>query len=73
MIEEDKNMSYVQGIKCDKCEKIHDRNSKEFFTVMGNILVGIKGGVIGNNLNDDGQVVKDAHFCKECMKEILFP
>jgi len=62
-------------IKCDKCNKLHLENSGAFFTVRGNIYVGLEGGIVGNNLQEtpkkDVLVVNDSHYCKVCLRQLL--
>ena len=56
-------------VKCDHCGKIYDPESFSFYTVQGNIYVGLNGGLIGNNIWEDD--VESNHYCIECLLEIL--
>jgi len=64
-------MSEVSGIKCDKCDRIHDVNSKTYFTVVGNIFAGNMGGIVGNNFGEDGSLINSSHYCRSCLVAIL--
>jgi hypothetical protein len=68
----------IKSIQCDICEKLFPEDSKEFYTIQGNVYIGTQGGLIGNNIIFDENVsliddVKIQHFCKDCLKEFLFP
>jgi hypothetical protein len=56
-------------VKCDYCGKVHNPNDHTFYTVKGNIYVGLEGGLIGNNFMNDG--VKSSHYCIECLLELI--
>jgi hypothetical protein len=56
-------------IKCEHCGKIHDPKNFSFYTVQGNIYLGLAGGLIGNNIRN-GEV-KINHYCCDCLFEIL--
>lgn len=73
-------------ITCDCCYKdlsdevgfailgnIHVTTTKEDNTPLYNtsLFKGVGGGLIGNNLEDEGVVVRASHYCKECLISIL--
>lgn len=62
----------IEGITCDKCNKLFLKNSENYFTIEGNIYIGEDGGLIGNNFDKEGKVVRINHFCRDCLKKILF-
>lgn len=67
-------MSKISGIKCEKCKNIHDQKDDTFFTVSGNILIGLHGGIIGNNIiskQDSPVIINDSHYCTNCLIKIL--
>jgi len=64
-------MSEYTCIKCDKCGNIHNSEMESFYTVHGNILVGTNGGLVGNNIAEDGVVLDPVHYCIDCLLNIL--
>jgi len=64
-------MSIVEVIKCDRCGASHDIDCESFYTVYGNILVGTNGGLVGNNIAEDGVVLDPVHYCIDCLFNIL--
>ncbi|MDX9695047.1 MAG: hypothetical protein RBT49_04580 [Bacteroidales bacterium] len=62
----------IEGITCDKCNKLFLKDSEDYFTIEGNIYIGERGGLIGNNCDEEGKVVRINHFCEDCLKKILF-
>lgn len=65
--------SSVNALKCSSCGKLHDINSNiSFFTIYGNICKGLTGGLIGNNLDENGRVNRVSILCSDnCMDSIL--
>lgn len=70
----------INSVRCDHCGKLHEAEGDTFFTVVGNINIGMKGGVVGNNLTKfqqtDGTladvVVRHLHYCRDdCMRAVL--
>lgn len=61
-----------ESVQCDSCKKLFTRDSEEFFTIKGNVYIGLYGGVIGDNFDAYDKIVKQEHFCKQCTKRILF-
>lgn len=64
-------MGEIKAIQCDGCKKLLLFNSREYFTIHGNIYIGNEGGLIGNNLDKENRVIRENHFCRECLKKIL--
>jgi hypothetical protein len=56
-------------VKCDYCGKTYDPESFSFYTIQGNIYVGLNGGLVGNNILEDE--VKSSHYCIDCLFEVL--
>jgi hypothetical protein len=64
-------MKYVEIIKCDLCNKLHLRDSETFALVSGNITIGMGGGVVGNNIEND-KVINTSCFCyPDCLVKAL--
>jgi len=62
------------SVQCDKCGSLFDSDSKDFYTIEGNVYIGLEGGTIGNNfaLDECGMTsVKSNHYCKPCLAKIL--
>ena len=66
-------------VRCHHCKRIHVASEDTFLAVHGNVTVGQYGGLIGNNLGPNGQVLHSTVFCMtpECVAAmfncILFP
>lgn len=64
-------------VKCDHCGSIHlvDEGSQQtdFIAIHGNITIGMNGGVIGNNFDQDGTVNRISIYCnkKECLAQFI--
>jgi hypothetical protein len=67
--------SKVECVKCIKCGMLHSAISpggkEKFFSVHGNICIGLNGGIVGNNLNEDGQVNRVMVYCFNCLIKYL--
>ena len=62
----------VSAVKCSVCGALHEESADTYFSVHGNICVGMSGGVVGNNLDDSGAVSRVSIFCKpECLAKLL--
>lgn len=63
----------IEAIKCDHCGQLHEENSKLYLTVEGNIYVGSQGGIIGNNIDSDGNGtrIRKQTFCHKCLLQII--
>jgi hypothetical protein len=51
-------------VECMVCKKLHNPNKETFFTICGNALVGIKGGIIGNNFSKNGKLARIMFICR---------
>ena len=61
----------VQAVRCAECEELHAVENKHFIAVHGNLTIGLQGGVIGNNLEDDGKLKNVTILCVRCFKTML--
>ena len=62
----------TETIKCDRCGQLFENNSENFYTIKGNINIGLTGGVIGNNFDEDKKTLnRENHYCKFCLCELL--
>jgi len=65
-------MSTVEAVKCDVCGTLHELESETYYTVHGNITIGMNGGLVGNNIDEDSKVIGTSIYCKpECMAKVL--
>jgi hypothetical protein len=51
-----------EDVVCVECGKKHTPDSEEFFTIIGNMTIGLYGGIIGNNFDSDGRLFR-VHYC----------
>lgn len=51
-------------IECMVCKKLHNPDKDTFFTICGNVFVGLKGGIIGNNFSKDGELARIMFICR---------
>lgn len=58
-------------VSCDSCRKEMDVSEKRFFTFLGNVHVGLTGGIIGNSLDDEMRVTRGLVYCFDCTLRIL--
>jgi len=61
----------TQAVTCDKCGDVFKVDGDEFYTITGNIYIGLTGGLIGDNLDEKRTVIHDVHFCKKCFFRII--
>lgn len=66
-----KDLAYI---KCDACNKLHPKDSEEFISIYGNIMVGLNGSIVGNNFDEDRRLFRLFYFCRklECFPKLLF-
>lgn len=64
-------MKIVQAVECQKCGKLHKTDSDEIITIAGNIVRGDGYEVVGNNLDNAGQVIIKIVFCIDCFLRYL--
>lgn len=64
--------TYV-AVKCNFCGRLHEQDGEDYLTIHGNICVGMGGGVVGNNLDEEGRVVKVTVVCRRdaCVKDLV--
>ncbi len=58
-----------ERIICMHCGRRHFPEEDTFFSFYGNVMIGLTGGIIGNNFNDDETLKKISFLCKndECL------
>jgi len=63
----------IEAVKCETCGVLHDSSSDTFLSFHGNVCVGMGGGVIGNNFNDEGKLDRIMCFCRKsgCLDGVL--
>jgi hypothetical protein len=62
----------VEAVKCETCGKLHELNSDDYVSVHGNVCRGMGGGLVGNNLDNDGKVENVSIYCfPRCLLEVL--
>jgi hypothetical protein len=74
-------MEKIQAVKCEKCGNLHDINSETFVRFHGNVYIGMRGGIIGNNFKTDKMFenkidvddVGSTIYCRDyrCLYEIV--
>jgi hypothetical protein len=65
------NKNIVECIECDKCRKLMKIDSEDFYTIRGNLMIGLNGGLIGNNFDKDDKCVRENCYCINCFKKII--
>lgn len=68
-LDEEQYKNIIQAVKCIKCGTLHELKSKSYVSVQGNILIGNEGGIVGNNITEDG--IHCTYFCKECFIQYM--
>ena len=65
-------MAIIKAVECDgkDCGKLMKSDGRDFFTISGNLMIGLDGGLIGNNL-EDGKVKSNSYFCSLCFMKII--
>lgn len=60
-------------VVCERCKKEHFLDQDTFYTVFGNIHIGVYRGVIGNNINDKNKIYRAMFFCRDlrCLQKTL--
>lgn len=61
----------IQVMKCERCGKIIE-NERDGYSIHGNIYIGFNGGLIGDNFGEDGRLIREVHYCRNCLEIILF-
>ena len=57
----------IAAVKCLICDKLHEQEDTTYFKVLGNINIGEKGGIVGDNLSPDHKVLKVSIYCCKCL------
>ena len=65
------NKNIVECIECDKCRKLIKIDSEDFYTIRGNLMIGLNGGLIGDNFDKDDKCIRENCFCIDCFKKII--
>ena len=65
------NKNIVECIECNKCKKLMKIDSEDFYTIKGNLMIGLNGGLIGNNFDKDDKCVRENCYCIDCFKKII--
>jgi hypothetical protein len=62
-------------VECSNCKAlysiINSEDKEKFFSVHGNICIGLRGGIVGNNLTKEGQVNRIMIYCFSCLIKYL--
>lgn len=58
-------------VLCQRCNAEFPVDSEDFYAFYGNVCIGLCGGVIGNNLDEDDRVVRVIIYCKDCAKKVM--
>jgi len=63
-----------EEICCLNCGKEYGIDSEDFLTFYGNVTVGLNGGIIGNNFDEDGRLFRVHFFCRsvDCLPKSFF-
>ena len=63
-------MKTVEAVECCCCGTLHEIDSEDYVAFHGNVTIGMKGGLIGNNLDEEGRVANVSIYCrnKYCLK-----
>lgn len=67
------NPTEVAIVTCIACKKVHKELSESYLLFAGNVYVGVDGGLIGNNLDDDGAINRATVVCRDmdCLSKVL--
>lgn len=63
----------IEAVECMVCGRLHKASSQHFLSFHGNVCIGLNGGIIGNNLDEDGKVIRVQFIChnRECLDKML--
>lgn len=61
----------IKAVECLRCERIMRADGENFFATHGNLTIGLGGGIIGNNFDDDGMLKNVSIHCIPCYKNLL--
>jgi len=60
-----------ESYSCSKCGRQHKADSAEFRTVYGDITVGLTGGIVGGNIDEEGVLFRSMVYCTECLVKVI--
>lgn len=65
---------FITAVKCSICGDCHNVEGETFIRIFGNILLGMSGGLIGNNFNDEGFVKSSVYICRntDCLDSLYY-
>ena len=63
----------VVAVECCACGSLHKQEALSYITIAGNIYIGANGGVVGNNLDDEGKVTRSTYCCSKmsCLDKLF--
>lgn len=69
----DDESAFQKVVQCRTCGKYHDLESKAFVKIVGNIYIGFDGGIVGNNITNEGDrvVITPTVYCVNCFVDYL--
>lgn len=64
----DNESMFHKAVKCHACGKYHELESTDFIKIVGNIYIGLNGGIVGNNITNEGDrvVITPVIYCNKC-------
>lgn len=69
----DDKIEKIEAVKCAACGTLHNIKADTFLSFQGNVCVGMCGGIIGDNFDDDGKLRRVTVYCRKtkCLGESL--
>jgi len=62
-------MAIIKAVECDKCKNLMKADGNDFFTIYGNITIGLQGGIVGGSNNiEEGKIKTNSYLCHSCFK-----
>lgn len=64
-------MAIIKAVECDKCTKLMKADGTDFFTIYGNVTIGLQGGIMGgaNNI-EEGKIKGNSYLCHNCFQTL---
>lgn len=59
------------AVRCGVCGEFHLTDGHDYIAVSGNITKGLNKGLVGNNLNENNEVMKVSIFCIKCFGQCM--
>jgi hypothetical protein len=73
MSKRDDLIPVIKSVKCARCGRVHSADAETFATVFGNVTVGARGGLVGDNLDGECRVFRAVAYCHpECLAAVLY-